>query len=85
MLWTLKIETMLKARKMWSLIGGNEQNIVENHVNALTTSTKRENHALSLTIQSLSNNQLMVVHQKSITREMWDAFAKWHLNKGLMN
>jgi hypothetical protein len=62
MLWTLKIETMFKAREMWSLFGGNEQNLVKSYVNALTIYTKRENHVLSLIIQSLLNNQLMVVH-----------------------
>ncbi len=85
MLWTLKIETMFKAREMWSLIGGNEQNIVESHVNAITIYTKWENHALSLIIQSLLDNQLMVVHQESTTRGMWEAFAKRHLDKRLIN
>jgi len=27
----------------------------------------------------------MVVHQESIVRGMWEAFAKQHLDKGLMN
>jgi hypothetical protein len=85
MLWTLKIDTMLKAREMWSLIGGNEQNIMESHVNALTTYTKQKNHVLSYIIQSLLNNQLMVVHQETIVRWMWEAFVKQHLDKGLMN
>jgi len=85
MLWTLKIETMLKVKEMWNLIGGNEKNIVESHVNVLTTYTKQENHVLSLIIQSLLDNQLMVVHQESTARRMWEAFEKRHLDKGLMN
>ncbi len=85
MLWLLKIETMFNAREMWSLIGGNEQNIVESHVNAVTTYTKWKNHALSIIIESLLNNQLMVVHQESTTRGMWEAFGKCHLDKRLMN
>jgi hypothetical protein len=62
MQWKLKIETMLKIRELWNLVGGNKQKLVETHVNALVAYTKRENPTLNLIIQSLSNNQLYFCH-----------------------
>jgi hypothetical protein len=85
MQWKLKIETMLKVRELWSLVDGNKQKLVETHVNALVAYTKQENCALSPIIQSLLDSQLIVVHQKTTARRMWEALAKWHLDKGLMN
>ncbi len=76
MQWKLKIEIVLKIRELWNLVGGNKQKLVETHVNALVAYTKRKNRALSLIIQSLSNNQLIVVHQEIIARGMWEALAK---------
>ncbi len=40
---------------------------------------------MSLIIESLLDSQLIVVHQETTVGGMWEALAKWHLNKGLMN
>jgi hypothetical protein len=61
MLWKFKIETFLKARELWNLVGGTNQNLVATTTNDLATYTKKENHVLNIIIQSLSNSQLMIM------------------------
>jgi len=58
---------------------------VETHVNALVAYIKQENRAFSLIIQSLLDNQLIVVRLEKTAKGMWEALTKWHLDKGLTN
>jgi len=76
---------MFKVRKLWSLVGGNKEKLVETHVNAFIAYTKRENCALSFIIQSLLGSQLTTVRQEITTKGMWEALAKQHFDKGLTN
>jgi hypothetical protein len=76
---------MFKVGKLWSLVGGNNEKLVETHVNAFVAYTKQENHALSLIVQSLLGNQLIIVRQEIIVKGMWEALAKRHFDKGLTN
>lgn len=81
MLWRFKIETLLKARDLWSLIDGNDQKPI--NTNVLSSYTKQENHTLNLIVQTLSNSQLMIVCQNTTSKGVWEVLAKRHLNKGL--
>jgi hypothetical protein len=85
MLWKFKIETLLKARELWSLVGGTEQKLVATNVHALVAYTKWENRALNIICQSLSDNQLMIVCEETIAKDMWEALEKQHLDRGLTN
>jgi hypothetical protein len=52
----------------------------------LLSYTKRENKALNFVVQSLSNNQLMMIVRKEKTMKgIWDALAKRHIEQGLVN
>jgi hypothetical protein len=67
---------MFKLRKLWNLVGGNKEKLVETHVNALVAYIKRENCALSFIIQSLLSSQLIIVRQEITIRWMWEVLAK---------
>jgi hypothetical protein len=67
---------LFKVRKLWNLVGGKKEKLVETHVNALVAYTKQKNCALSLIIKSLLGNQLIIVCQDIIGRGMWEALAK---------
>ncbi len=81
MLWRFKTETLLKARDLWSLVGGNDQKPI--NTNVLTSYTKQENHTLNLIVQSLLNSKLMTVCQNTTAKGVWEVLAKRPLNKGL--
>jgi hypothetical protein len=81
MLSRFKTETLLKARDLWSLVGGNDHKQI--NTNVLTSYTKQENHTLNLIVQSLSYIQLMIVCQNTTTKGVWEVLAKRHLKKGL--
>jgi hypothetical protein len=74
MLWRFEIETLLKARDLWSFVGGNDQKPI--NTNVLTSYTKQENHTLNLIMQSLSDNQLMIVCQNTTTKGVWEVSFK---------
>jgi hypothetical protein len=61
------METLLKARELWSLVGGTNQKPIATTMNGLATYTKWENRVLNIIIQSLSNSQLMTMHQETTT------------------
>lgn len=66
MLWKFKIETFLKVREFWSLVGGTKQKPVITITNGFATYTKWENCILKIIIQNLSNSQLMTMRQETI-------------------
>ncbi len=47
--------------------------------------TKKENRALNLFVQSMSNNQLMTVRKEKIAKGIWNSLANHHVDKGLAN
>jgi hypothetical protein len=47
--------------------------------------TKKENRALNLFVQSMSNNQLLTVRKEKIAKGIWNALANHHVDKGLAN
>jgi hypothetical protein len=85
-MWKFKIEILLKARELWSLVGGTEQKLATTtNAHALVAYTKWENHTLNIIIQSLSNNQLMIVREETTAKGRWEALEKPHLDRGLTN
>jgi hypothetical protein len=78
------METSLKARELWGVIDNTKVKSEGNMV-ALLAYTKKENKALNLFVQSLSNNQLMTIRKEKIAKEIWNALANHHVNKGLAN
>lgn len=47
--------------------------------------TKKENRALNLFVQSMLNNQLMIIRKEKIAKGIWNALANHHVDKGLAN
>jgi len=74
------METSLKARELWGVIDNTEVKPKGNMV-ALLAYTKKENKALNLFVQSLSNNQLMAVRKEKIAKGIWNALTNHHVNK----
>jgi hypothetical protein len=46
----IKIETLLKAKHLWNIVGGNEQKLTKTNVNARASYTKQENYVLNLIV-----------------------------------
>lgn len=76
---------MFKARKLWGLVGGEEVKPKANHVVKILVYERKERKALNLLVQGLSNNQFMSVKKETITKGIWEAFQKWHVDKRLAN
>ncbi len=85
MFWKFKMEILLKARELWGPIDGTEMKR-QGDAAALLAYTKRENKALNFLVQSLFNNQLMMIVRKEKTAKgIWDTLAKCHVDQGLVN
>ncbi len=61
MFWKFKRETMLKVREWWGLVDWKDVKSSEGEGSALFTYMKRQSRALNLIMQSMSDNQLLVI------------------------
>jgi hypothetical protein len=61
MFWKFKMEVVLKAKDLWGFIDEKEIKPKVIIVVVLVAYKKKENRALNLIVQSLSNNQLFIV------------------------
>jgi hypothetical protein len=76
---------LLKAIELWGLVGGEEVKPKANHLAKLFACEIKERKALNLLVQGLFDNQLMSVKKEIITKGIWEAFQKWHVDKGFAN
>jgi hypothetical protein len=79
------MQTLMDATKLWGLINMTEVKLEEEDVIATITYTKKDNKAQNLLVQSLSNNQLMIVWKETLAHDIWEMFEKRYVDKNITN
>jgi hypothetical protein len=62
-----------------------EVKLEEEDVIAIITYTKKDNKAQNLLVQSLSNNQLVIVWKETMAHDIWETFEKRYVDKNIAN
>lgn len=75
----------MDAKELWGLINMTEVKLEEEDVIAIITYTKKDNKAQNLLVQSLSNNQLVIVWKETMAHDIWETFEKRYVDKNIAN
>jgi hypothetical protein len=71
MLWKFKVETLLKAKKLWGLVSGKKVKPNPINVLRLLVYERKERRVLNLLVQALT---FMSVKKEMTTKGIWESF-----------